>query len=101
MAKSRSHLSWGFCWLKFFVPGLGFWYKDDSKKRAVIGGASAVMGVLAIFSSAMIYVLPAIPAWNGMTTIISFLLTSLLLGPLFVVEILAIRGEFVILAIYQ
>ncbi|WP_053362680.1 DmsC/YnfH family molybdoenzyme membrane anchor subunit [Bacillus sp. FJAT-27251] len=106
-AAYRAILNIGVSWLSREVTFYGifvglsvlylwFWYKEDVGKRSLIGGVSAAAGVFAIFSSAMIYVIPAIPAWNGMTTIISFFITSLLLGPLFVGAILAMRGEFVV-----
>lgn len=70
-----------------------FWYKDQASNRNKIGWAVSIAGALAIFSSAMIYFIPAIPAWNGLTTILMFYLTSLILGPLFVAIILQVRGE--------
>lgn len=70
-----------------------FWYKDQAANRHKIGWGLGIVGGLAIFSSAMIYFIPAIPAWNGFTTIMMFFLTSLILGPLFVGIILQARGE--------
>ena len=43
-----------------------------------------IIGAIAIFSSAKIYMIPAIPAWNSVTTMFTFFLTSIILGPLFV-----------------
>lgn len=37
--------------------------------------------------------IPACPAWGGMNTLFAFFLTSLLLGPLYVAAILAIKDE--------
>ena len=59
----------------------------------MIGWITSIIGVIAIFSSAKIYMIPAIPAWDGVSTLFAFFLTSFLLGPLFVAAILAIRGE--------
>ena len=70
-----------------------FWYKNSPAKRNLIGGLAAMIGVAAIFSSAKIYMIPAIPAWNGMTTLFAFFLTSIILGPLFVGVLLTLRGE--------
>ncbi|WP_066303737.1 DmsC/YnfH family molybdoenzyme membrane anchor subunit [Bacillus sp. FJAT-29814] len=70
-----------------------FWFKDVPVRRGIIGAVAAILGFLAIFSSAKIYMIPAIPAWNGMTTMFMFFLTSILLGPLFVGVFLVIRGE--------
>jgi anaerobic dimethyl sulfoxide reductase subunit C len=92
---SREVTSYGlFVGLSFLY--LWFWFKEDRIKRKVIGGVASIIGMLAIFSSAMIYVIPAIPAWNGVSTIVSFFLTSLLLGPLLVAAILSIRGELAV-----
>lgn len=100
----RAILNIGVSWLSreiaFFMIFLGlsllyawFWFKNDPNRRNLIGGIASFFGVITIFSSAMIYVLPAIPAWNGMTTIFMFYLTSILLGPLFVFVLLAFKGE--------
>ncbi|MCH6267642.1 dimethyl sulfoxide reductase anchor subunit family protein [Neobacillus citreus] len=70
-----------------------FWFKDVSTWRGISGAIAAILGGIAIFSSAKIYMIPVIPAWNGMTTMMMFFLTSILLGPLFVGLFLLIRGE--------
>lgn len=70
-----------------------FWFKDQASNRDKMGWGVSIVGALAIFSSAMIYFIPSIPAWNGFTTIMMFYLTSLILGPLFVGAFLQIRGE--------
>ncbi|MCM3768470.1 DmsC/YnfH family molybdoenzyme membrane anchor subunit [Neobacillus niacini] len=70
-----------------------FWIKDAASWRGMTGAVATILGILAIFSSAKIYMIPAIPAWNSMTTMFMFFLTSILLGPLFVGVFLIIRGE--------
>jgi DMSO reductase iron-sulfur subunit len=44
---------------------------------------AAALGFAGITASALIYLVPARPAWNSKLTIIDFYLTALLLGPLF------------------
>jgi Fe-S-cluster-containing dehydrogenase component/DMSO reductase anchor subunit len=50
---------------------------------------AAILGAAGITASAFIYLVPARPAWNSMSTLADFYLTALLLGPLF----LTITGE--------
>jgi DMSO reductase iron-sulfur subunit len=45
--------------------------------------AAAVLGLAGVAASAMIYMVPARPAWNSKRTLADFFLTVLLLGPLF------------------
>lgn len=45
-------------------------------------GITAVLGLLGVASSAMIYVLPRVPAWNNVGPVLFFLLTTGLLGAL-------------------
>ena len=44
---------------------------------------AALLGLAGIAASAMIYLVPARPAWNNQSTVADFYLTALLLGPLF------------------
>jgi anaerobic dimethyl sulfoxide reductase subunit C len=100
----RAILNLGVSWLSREVTFYGafvglivlytwFWYKEDRTKRSTIGWITSIIGAIAIFSSAKIYMIQAIPAWDGISTLFAFFLTSILLGPLFVSAILAIRGE--------
>jgi anaerobic dimethyl sulfoxide reductase subunit C (anchor subunit) len=50
--------------------------------RNAVAVAAALVGSALIFSMAMIYMLPAEPAWNLITTPLSFVTTTLLLGVL-------------------
>ncbi|RHW43548.1 hypothetical protein D1B31_02535 [Neobacillus notoginsengisoli] len=100
----RAILNFGVSWLSreivFYGAFLGlialstwFWYKDDAPKRRAIGWMASFIGVVAIFSSAKIYMIPAIPAWDSVNTLFAFFLTSLLLGPLYVAACLAIKRD--------
>lgn len=44
---------------------------------------AALLGFAGITASALIYLVPARPAWNSTSTVADFYLTALLLGPLF------------------
>ncbi|WP_428908035.1 dimethyl sulfoxide reductase anchor subunit family protein [Niallia sp. Krafla_26] len=70
-----------------------FWFKEDRAKRNMTGWLASIIGVIAIFSSAKIYMIPSFPAWDGVNTMFTFFLTSLLLGPLFVAAFLTVKGE--------
>ncbi len=60
-----------------------FWKsKQQTGSRALGLGITSVLGLLGIASSAMIYVLPRVPAWNNVAPVLFFLLTTGLLGAL-------------------
>jgi DMSO reductase iron-sulfur subunit len=64
---------------------------------------AAVLGFAGVTASALIYLVPARPAWNSKRTVADFYLTALLLGPLFL-EALAVpvpRGAIVAAASAQ
>lgn len=48
-----------------------------------LGGAVVLSGLLGVYASAKIYLVPARPAWNTIRTPIRFFLTGFILGPLF------------------
>lgn len=50
--------------------------------RLGVGGIAAVVGVLGVAASAMIYAMPSRPAWNNLGPVLFFLLTTGLLGGL-------------------
>lgn len=60
-----------------------FWFsvKSGNKVKGALG-LTAGIGFIGIISSALIYTLPRVPAWNNMAPVLFFLLTSLLLGAL-------------------
>jgi anaerobic dimethyl sulfoxide reductase subunit C (anchor subunit) len=57
--------------------------------RSVIALIAAVIGLFAVYSMGMVYLMPLQPAWNTVATPIQFFATSLLLG------ILAVGAAFV------
>jgi anaerobic dimethyl sulfoxide reductase subunit C (anchor subunit) len=60
-----------------------FWQSRQQTGRRALGlGITSVLGLLGIASSAMIYVLPRVPAWNNVGPVLFFLLTTGLLGAL-------------------
>ncbi|GAV22685.1 dimethyl sulfoxide reductase anchor subunit family protein [Carboxydothermus pertinax] len=69
------------------------WKDSEKSLRKITGGITALIAVLAVVSSAMIYVLPARPAWNNVSPIVFFLLTAALLGPLYIGTLFQFRGE--------
>ncbi|MGD8188499.1 dimethyl sulfoxide reductase anchor subunit family protein [Brevibacillus ginsengisoli] len=70
-----------------------YWKADHPAKRKTVGALATLFGVGTIFSSAMIYTIPAIPAWDNGSTTLSFFLTSVLLGPVLVAVVLQWRKE--------
>lgn len=62
-------------WLYLFIQ-----IRQSKGKRRLAAGIAGSFGLLGILSSAMIYVLPRVPAWDGVQTPLFFLLTTGLLG---------------------
>ncbi|WP_019241138.1 MULTISPECIES: dimethyl sulfoxide reductase anchor subunit family protein [Bacillus] len=60
-----------------------FFAKSIGAKR-LIGWITTCVGAITIFCTAMIYTIPAVPAWNNGTTMAAFFITALLTGPVFV-----------------
>lgn len=59
------------------------WQGAGSERvRTALSGLTGVVGLLAIFSSAMIYLLPTRPAWNSVATPVLFFASTFLLGSL-------------------
>ncbi|AET68111.1 DMSO reductase anchor subunit [Desulfosporosinus orientis DSM 765] len=88
--RAVSHLSTS--WLSreilFFLMTAAAWLylfiqirRPDGKRR-MAAGIAGLLGLLGILSSAMIYVLPRVPAWDSAQTPLFFLLTTGLLGGL-------------------
>ncbi len=67
------------------------WQKDSSNKK-IVGILASVTGILGVISSGMVYVLPAVPAWNNFSPLVFFILTAVVLGPLFVIAVLKLHG---------
>lgn len=60
------------------------WKEGKEKNRNIIGAVASVIGFISVISTGMIYVLPAMPAWNNFSPVVFFLLTAALLGPIYV-----------------
>jgi anaerobic dimethyl sulfoxide reductase subunit C (anchor subunit) len=60
----------------------GFWWSGRSDGRLALGVAASLAGLAAVVSSALVYTVPAQPAWNSGWVPASFLGTALLLGGL-------------------
>jgi len=54
----------------------------QTRNRSLGLGITSVLGLMGVISSAMIYVLPRVPAWNNVAPVLFFLLTTALLGAL-------------------
>ncbi|MFO1527286.1 MAG: DmsC/YnfH family molybdoenzyme membrane anchor subunit [Turneriella sp.] len=60
--------------------------------RLILGGVVALSGIIAILSSAFIYMVPARPAWYTPATPYRFLATAFTLGPTVVALLLQLAG---------
>ncbi|AOM83614.1 Anaerobic dimethyl sulfoxide reductase chain C [Salisediminibacterium beveridgei] len=60
------------------------WIKPALTLRKWLGGIASLFGLLAVMGSAMIYVLPALPAWNNFSPIFFFVMSAVIIGPLYV-----------------
>ncbi|MBL8034830.1 MAG: dimethyl sulfoxide reductase anchor subunit [Leptospiraceae bacterium] len=60
--------------------------------RLMLGGVVALSGIIAILSSAFIYMVPARPAWYTPATVYRFLATAFTLGPTVVALLLQLAG---------
>lgn len=98
-AAYRALLNFGASWLTreivffplfmFFVLLYTFFAKTKAQKQ-ILGWTTVVFGAVTIFSTAMIYTIPSVPAWNNGTTLAAFFLTALLPGPILVQLLLAL-----------
>lgn len=78
----------------FFAMGAVYaalWWRWREKfaLRAAYGAVVAVVGGLGLAAMVAVYLLPAVPAWNGLSTPLGFLASTLLLGPAFVGAVFA------------
>lgn len=64
---------------------------DQAARRKWATGA-AVSAVLFVIASAVLYMMPAEPVWNNVTTVLFFFLTTFLLGPAAAVAVLGIHA---------
>lgn len=77
--------------LFFFLTVVYYWQWRSGGARRLVGTIGSVVALLAVPTSGMVYVLPAIPAWNNFGPILFFLLTAATLGPLFVAMLLTAK----------
>jgi anaerobic dimethyl sulfoxide reductase subunit C (anchor subunit) len=82
------------CGVLFAVVGFAFavmqWKKIATfQVRNLIAIVAAIIGIVLVYSMAMVYALPTRPSWNAVTTPLSFYVTTLLLG------VLALGAAFV------
>ena len=68
-------------------------FAKTRKMKQITGWIAVMVGATAIASSAMIYIIPAVPGWNNGMTFAAFFVTSLLLGPIFIQLLLSALGE--------
>jgi anaerobic dimethyl sulfoxide reductase subunit C (anchor subunit) len=75
------------------------WRKLGSMNvRRVVGLVVALVGLVLVYAMAMIYQLPTVPAWNSPATVVTFYITTFLLGSLaigaaFVANFTYLRGK--------
>ena len=63
--------------------------------RLLLGALVALVGLMGIMSSACIYMTPARPSWNSPVTLFRFLMTAMILGPMFMSVLLGAGQLFV------
>lgn len=92
-AAYRAILNFGDSWLTreiVFFPTFMFFvllytfFAKTKKQKQFIGWVANSIGAITIFSTAMIYTIPSVPAWNNGTTLAAFFTTALLLGPVLI-----------------
>jgi DMSO reductase anchor subunit len=82
----------GALWLMLAAPsaagrGAGVWTPVLTGLAPALGGLTALLGIGGITASACIYRVPSRPAWNTRLTIVHFMLTAGVLGPLFAIAV--------------
>lgn len=60
------------------------WWKrvEDAELRRLVGVMTGLVGALAVLTQAMIYTVPGRPMWNHWSTLLLFVASVLILGPL-------------------
>lgn len=69
------------------------WFTGHTDVRPVLGVMTSVLGLAAVVSSAMIYMLPSQPAWNFKWVLGSFLGTTFTLGGAAVMSFTTLEGK--------
>lgn len=77
---SREILLFGFTFVAWVY--LAYASRKPGSDLTGILAITSVLGLLGVISSALIYTLPRVPAWNNLGPIFFFLLTTLILGAL-------------------
>ncbi|WP_084019446.1 dimethyl sulfoxide reductase anchor subunit family protein [Desulfuribacillus alkaliarsenatis] len=80
----------------FFVAALVYllqWKEGQQQARKIVGCVTAIIGTVAVMFSGMIYVLPAMPAWNNFSPVLFFLVTAFLLGPIYTFMVLRFKDD--------
>lgn len=107
---STSWLSREIALFGIFIFVLLLYYRQWIKgtQRLTAGAAAALVAILAVWSSGMVYILPARPAWNNVGPVLFFFFTAASLGPLLVAFLyhyyqhtLTNRVYFVVAAIFS
>ncbi len=71
------------------IVNLVVYFKNpEAKYYRTFITVTAIMGVLMIYVMARLYILPTVPAWNSISTMIEFYSTALLIGSAFVLGLL-------------
>ncbi|MBQ7233024.1 MAG: dimethyl sulfoxide reductase anchor subunit [Bacillales bacterium] len=91
---AKALLNFGHSWLSreviffaiFIVIAIIYLFvsKTEGGRKKIVAGLGTLFGILTVYSTAMIYTIPSMPAWNNGTTLLAFMLTACVLGPLFV-----------------
>lgn len=72
-------------WLDRIYLGV---FSFPAPARIALGSLVVLSGLAGVLSSGFIYMVPARPAWNTPKTLLRFLMTSFILGPLFATSLL-------------
>jgi anaerobic dimethyl sulfoxide reductase subunit C (anchor subunit) len=82
--------------LMFILAALVYsytWWGNKTEHRFAIGAVTSLLGLAAVASSAVIYLIPTQPAWNSGWIPVSFLGTTLLLGGVASATVSSLQGS--------
>lgn len=65
----------------------------DPKGRKTMGGVASLVALLALIASALVYTIPARSGWDNLYPTFFFIMTAVILGPLYVGIFLSRKGE--------
>ena len=66
----------------------GAWYLDRGLPTVPLGLLTVLVGLIGVYASGRLYLVPARPVWQSRRTLVSFFATGLSLGPLFALAFL-------------